>query len=479
MQNEETQPTTNKGLRNGKPYQDVVDPKSLVKRRDTKEKKNSPKVDTSNPTQTSSGSNAVFNPNLREVLNTSNRSVITTTQIAELNNYSHLASPLQTAEQFSIQQHADLRAQTSSDTVNTELPKEQQASQGESSTPFTQRDSLNPDRTWRGFEEQWNSYFNQAFYQKEAQIITEETESESSSANASFTMPITPEEISEMVKAQVAAEVQEVIKTYEAKQQQANAHAEKLQQSNDILIRQLGKTSPTRTLTTAISGLRLGVPNALTTEKPVFKQGRTPPKEFLRDVEGREIPSAFDREMTDLTNKPKEQVLAELKSLPTELRRHIEWVKNNIRKRQAENKTQYDKRHITHPFKSGDKVMILNHSRSDKAAHKIQKLLRRWIGPFLLGSQAEDNNVTFEILTIPDFRRVGSRHVSDLKPYVERRTVRRRLVASPNVEDIDNTDEPTEDQEQQPGRPTRRTRERLDYKTLAGYKTKNRAKKNS
>ncbi|CAL8135997.1 unnamed protein product [Orchesella dallaii] len=123
--------------------------------------------------------------------------------------------------------------------------------------------------------------------------------------------------------------------------------------------------------------------------------------------------------------------------------------------------------------------MILNHSRSDKAAHKIQKLLRKWIGPFLLGSQAEDNNVTFEILTIPDFRRVGSRHVSDLKPYVERRTVRQRLVASPNVEDIDNTDEPTDKQEQQPARPTRRTRERLDYKTLAGYKTKSRAKKNS
>jgi len=184
---------------------------------------------------------------------------------------------------------------------------------------------------------------------------------------------------------------------------------------------------------------------------------------------GREIPFAFDREMNGFKTTEAETTLEKLRSLPEDLKNHIEWVRDNIKKMQESNKKSYDKRHIDHPFKTGDKVLIRNHTRSDKAAHKIQKLLRKWIGPSVLGSKSKDNDVTFEILTIPDMRNVGRRHVSDLKPFVQRKTVRRRFVVSPRVENVNNSLEPIEDLEEQPARPSRRVKTRLNYRTLAGY----------
>ncbi|CAL8101481.1 unnamed protein product [Orchesella dallaii] len=180
--------------------------------------------------------------------------------------------------------------------------------------------------------------------------------------------------------------------------------------------------------------------------------------------------------MSEFNPPPTGALLDQLKNIPQELRRHIEWVKNNIRKMQKSNKTYYDKKHLPNPFKSGDKVMIRNHARSDKTAHKIQKLLRKWIGPFLLGSKAEDNDVTFEILTIPDFRRVGRRHVSDLRPYVQRRTIRRRLVTSPNVDNVDNADEPenvAEDPEE-PARTSRRMSRQVGCKPESKFRKQRR-----
>ncbi|CAL8097762.1 unnamed protein product [Orchesella dallaii] len=207
-----------------------------------------------------------------------------------------------------------------------------------------------------------------------------------------------------------------------------------------------------------------------------YQRGSVYPSHSNPPARRRKIPTAFDRGMSRFNPKPNDTVLQQLKTLPKNLKRHIEWVKKNIRRMQKSNKTYYDRKHIPHPFKAGDKVMIRNHARSDKTAHKIQKLLRKWIGPFLLGAKAEDNDVTFEILTIPDFRRVGRRHVNDLRPYVERRTVRRRLVTSPNVDSIDNADEPEDAEEEQvnPAPVSRRVRQRLDYRTLAGYKTRKR-----
>ncbi|CAL8133943.1 unnamed protein product, partial [Orchesella dallaii] len=189
---------------------------------------------------------------------------------------------------------------------------------------------------------------------------------------------------------------------------------------------------------------------------------------------GREIPTAFDRDVCKSSESNTEAFLESIRSLPEDLKNHIEWVKENIKNMQKTNKVYYDRRHIPHPFKTGDKVMVKNHSRSDKAAHKIQKLLRKWIGPFLLGEKADDNDNTFEILTIPEGKAVGRREVKDLKPFVQRKTVKRKLVVSPRVEDIDNTIEPNEDSEE-PAQTSRRVKERLDYRALAGHKSRRRA----
>ncbi|CAL8107853.1 unnamed protein product, partial [Orchesella dallaii] len=189
---------------------------------------------------------------------------------------------------------------------------------------------------------------------------------------------------------------------------------------------------------------------------------------------GREIPTAFDRDVCKSSESNTEAFLESIRSLPEDLKNHIEWVKDNIKKMQKTNKVYYDMRHIPHPFKTGDKVMVKNHSRYDKAAHKIQKLLRKWIGPFLLGEKADDNDNTFEILTIPEGKAVGRREVKDLKPFVQRKTVKRKLVVSPRVEDIDNTIEPNE-QSEEPALTSRRVKERLDYRTLAGHKSRKRA----
>ncbi|ODM96211.1 Retrovirus-related Pol polyprotein from transposon 17.6 [Orchesella cincta] len=188
---------------------------------------------------------------------------------------------------------------------------------------------------------------------------------------------------------------------------------------------------------------------------------------------GRELPATFDREICG-TNLPMNELEAKafLSKIPEQMQRHVEYVKSKIAERQAKNKIYYDRRHIQHPFIPGDTVMIKNHARSDKAAYKIQKLLRKWIGPFTLGDQSD--NVTFEILTIPDGRVVGKRHVTDLRPFVTRRTVRRRLVTSPDVDTIDHADEPADEELTPPARPTRRGRARLDYRTLAEIRSDDR-----
>ncbi|CAL8069465.1 unnamed protein product [Orchesella dallaii] len=331
------------------------------------------------------------------------------------------------------------------------------------------------------------------------------------------------DEVTALINQRVAEAIQANNIEHEATQRGKDTELDRLRIDNDVLQQRLQNPSPNRALTSALSGLGIVAANAIAAERSKFRGGsrRGEPDRFGRgrgqipragyqnysnnyrgpptmrgyptrgrgeyrgadnrgsntrgNNRGREIPTAFDREMSESDPRTQETILKELEKLPQELRRHIHWVKNNIRKMQKSNKTYYDRKHIPHPFKSGDKVMIRNHARSDKTAYKIQKLLRKWIGPFLLGAKAEDNDVTFEILTIPDFRSVGRRHVNDLRPYVERRTVRRRLITSPNVDSVDNTDETQEVEEQgEPVRTSRRVRERIDYRTLAGYKTNKR-----
>ncbi len=151
--------------------------------------------------------------------------------------------------------------------------------------------------------------------------------------------------------------------------------------------------------------------------------------------------------------------------LPEKLRAVIEYVRKNITQVQETNKKHYDTKHIPHNFQCGDRVLIRNHERSDKAAKKIMKLNRRFIGPFILGAQL--NAVTFEILSLPIRKLVGKRHVNDIKPYVRHaRSNRRTVVRSPVTDQIEEISEERDDSQE---RMTLRPRRRVNYRTLAGY----------
>ncbi|CAL8135983.1 unnamed protein product [Orchesella dallaii] len=545
-----TTPTTSKGLRSGKPYQDVIDRRTITKQRNTKRTRLPspiPRSRIETPQNKELQSQEIPSSSSRkysEVLRTPTTSGERTT-----------SNPIERINALIEQAHAAVRQQTNRVSPITVTYHQSQKS-------YEVRNSENS------------------------------TQSESSPSNNQSTTIMDLDEVTALINQRVAEALQRANDEHAAQQTAKDAELARLRLDNDLLVDRVRNPSPTRALSSALSGIGIVAANAITAEKPKFKEGHTPPEEFLKDVEeardkvakrpftipplrasGREgygkkavatqegqqamgrgnnfrfhiqgrwrggsrrgesdrgrmgrghmqrggfqhygngnrrpygvgvYPTrgrgenrggdqqngnnrgnnramssrgrAFDREMSDFKPKPLETLLDQLKTIPKDLKRHIEWVKNNIRKMQKANKTYYDKKHIPHPFKSGDKVMIRNHARSDKTAHKIQKLLRKWIGPFLLGAQAEDNDVTFEILTIPEFRRVGRRHVSDLRPYVERRTIRRRLVTSPNVDNVDNADEPRDvsENQEEPARTSRRMSRQVGCKKESKFQKERR-----
>ncbi|CAL8111220.1 unnamed protein product [Orchesella dallaii] len=526
-----TTPTTSKGLRSGKPYQDVIDRRTIVKQRNTKKTRLPSPIPSSRiPTPQNKEVQS------QEIPSSSSRKYSEVLRTPTTGGERTPSNPLERINALIEQAHAAVRQNRNQ------------------VTPITIR-----------YRESQNSY--------EVSNSENSSQSTSNSSAGTSTSTMDIDEVTALVNERVAEALQRANDEHAAQQTAKDAELARLRLDNDLLIDRVRNPSPTRALSSALTGIGIVAANAITAEKPKFKEGHTPPEEFLKDVEeardkmakrpftipplrasgregygkkavapqeghqamgrgnsfrfhiqgrwrggsrrgepdrgsmgrghiqrggfqhygngsrrpygigvyptrgrGREIPTAFDREMSKFNPKPNETVLQQLKTLPKDLKRHIEWVKKNIRRMQKSNKTYYDKKHIPHPFKAGDKVMIRNHARSDKAAHKIQKLLRKWIGPFLLGAKAEDNDVTFEILTIPDFRRVGRRHVNDLRPYVERRTVRRRLVTSPNVDSIDNADEPEDAVAEQvnPARVSRRMSRQLGCKPESKFRKERR-----
>jgi len=176
---------------------------------------------------------------------------------------------------------------------------------------------------------------------------------------------------------------------------------------------------------------------------------------------GREIPLPFDRQMQ---TKDSEQTQEEIQEIPGKLKEIIKVVRENIVKAHEANKVAYDRNHREDLFKTGDYVLIANHSLSSKEDGIMQKLTPRWIGPFLLGKRI--SKVTFDILRIPQLTTIGKRHVSQLKPHVLRRGQLYHEICSP---ELPKTDEGKSSPNQAPVRELR-NRPRPDYRTLAGLK---------
>ena len=133
---------------------------------------------------------------------------------------------------------------------------------------------------------------------------------------------------------------------------------------------------------------------------------------------GRQLPFAFDREFSHLERLDPATRKEEIRMLPEKIRKAVIFARENIKKSQEANKELYDKKRRDHDFKTGDKVLIKNHELSNKSKKKTQKLMKRFIGPFELGEAK--NDLTFEILTIPDRKSHGFRHVSEMKHFVSR-----------------------------------------------------------
>jgi len=131
---------------------------------------------------------------------------------------------------------------------------------------------------------------------------------------------------------------------------------------------------------------------------------------------GRELSVAVDHELLNKGEYDEVKHLEMLKKLPDKMKTIVKWITKNIKETQEGNKERYDKSHQPHSFKTGDLVWMKNHELSKKSAHKAQKLLKRWIGPYELGTQT--NEVTFELLTVAEKRSIGIRHVCELKPFI-------------------------------------------------------------
>jgi hypothetical protein len=121
--------------------------------------------------------------------------------------------------------------------------------------------------------------------------------------------------------------------------------------------------------------------------------------------------------------------------LPEKLNEIITFVRHNIIEAQQRNKAYYDLSHIKHLFKEGVYVLLTNHQLSNKEEGIMQKLTPRFVGPYQLGRQLTP--VTFEVHSLPDFNKIGKRHVNDLRMFYVRPDFDTNTLKKPNYNQMD------------------------------------------
>jgi len=95
--------------------------------------------------------------------------------------------------------------------------------------------------------------------------------------------------VRELIDRKVPEAVEKVEKEFATERRNLENRIEELQKSNQILIRQLDKLSPTKTfenMAKAISNSKISHAPPTNLDKPKYVHGRTPDKTFLKDVEG-------------------------------------------------------------------------------------------------------------------------------------------------------------------------------------------------
>jgi hypothetical protein len=129
---------------------------------------------------------------------------------------------------------------------------------------------------------------------------------------------------------------------------------------------------------------------------------------------GRDIPTPFDRNMqgeTAVSQSNPNQLAKELKNI-------ITWVKYNMTNAKNRYKAYYDERHRAVEYSVGQLVWSRNHPLSSADEGVNKKLSPKWLGPFIISRKVTP--VTYALQDSLG-RSAATRHVNDIKPYIERR----------------------------------------------------------
>ncbi len=175
---------------------------------------------------------------------------------------------------------------------------------------------------------------------------------------------------------------------------------------------------------------------------------------------GRQLKLPIDRALQQKPSEDYEADREKMLEFPTSMNQIFEFVKAQMRQAQEANKVYYDEKRRPFEFEVGDLVLVRNHQKSDATEGIAKKLLQKWIGPFKVISKNESNYV---LNMGKGF--VPKRHISDLKPYHERKQTPRREPWS--LKKIQTGLEPDINPEMQ-----LRPRKNINYRVLAGHKEK-------
>ncbi|CAL8123717.1 unnamed protein product [Orchesella dallaii] len=172
--------------------------------------------------------------------------------------------------------------------------------------------------------------------------------------------------------------------------------------------------------TNAMASISLEVANPAASAVTQKNKNINETTQRLRKINSKELikkKTVLDRKLAKMEELDEKTILQQLRNIPDKMKKIAKWVGQNIANAQRRNKLYYDKKRRQHNFKTGDFVLIKNHQLSSKIEHRAAKLLKRYIGPYELGKQEDE--VNFEILTIPGKRPFCKRHVDELKPFID------------------------------------------------------------
>jgi hypothetical protein len=173
---------------------------------------------------------------------------------------------------------------------------------------------------------------------------------------------------------------------------------------------------------------------------------------------GREIALPVDRALQAQPSQNYDQIASQLSNeVPQLLSELIQKVRQNVSNAHIINKKYFDFKRRERAFKVGDRVWVRNHQLSNADTNTVQKFLPKWIGPYRVLSKFEN---TYKLDLEP--RMIPKRHISDLKPFVERENTQ-TLPISIREEKLD----------ERPKIPVvrqLRAKSRVDYRNLAGLR---------